>query len=363
MLLYSYAPEAGRRWSAALSGKRPAFACVLGFTETCLIPGISAAGLTPEARRFTATGDGEVLLSGYSRRLPTAPEGYPSPVVISKAVIELLQLPVWVLDAGLSEPCPGAEILGGTFARCLSTGQALDPSVVSHLFHQGLLWGERLATAGDYLVIGECVAGGTTTALAVLRALGYEADGLVNSSHPQCNHRQKQDLVATGLACCGLATGASAQEMIAAVGDPVQPVIAGMALAASNRTAVLLAGGTQMLAIVSLIRRLAHEAAISWRPERVAVGTTRWVAADPTADAALLAERTGSVPMLASGLSFARSVHPALQAYERGYVKEGVGAGGLAIAAHLAGVEPDRLLKSIESVYARLLAPPALVNP
>jgi NaMN:DMB phosphoribosyltransferase len=43
----------------------------------------------------------------------------------------------------------------------------------------------------------------------------------------------------------------------------------------------------------------------------------------------------GSVPLIASQLSFASSRFHQLRAYEQGFVKEGVGAGGCAIAAHL----------------------------
>ena len=37
-------PIAAQQWLERYRGKLPLFACVLGFTETCLIPGISAAG-------------------------------------------------------------------------------------------------------------------------------------------------------------------------------------------------------------------------------------------------------------------------------------------------------------------------------
>ncbi|MFO5438240.1 MAG: TIGR00303 family protein, partial [Dolichospermum sp.] len=44
----------GEAWLHRYRGKLPIFACILGFTETGLIPGISAAGLTPEDRKYTA---------------------------------------------------------------------------------------------------------------------------------------------------------------------------------------------------------------------------------------------------------------------------------------------------------------------
>jgi NaMN:DMB phosphoribosyltransferase len=57
---------------------------------------------------------------------------------------------------------------------------------------------------------------------------------------------------------------------------------------------------------------------------------------------------------LATELSFATSRYPQLQAYEQGYVKEGVGAGACAIAAHLyQGWHPIQLLQAIEALVER----------
>ena len=131
----------------------------------------------------------------------------------------------------------------------------------------------------------------------------------------------------------------------------MQIAAAGMAIAASRHCGVLLAGGTQMLAVYALAQALAitkHAMSLTklnsgideqyspiWEPKQVVVGTTRWVVEDPTGDTIGLAREIGSVPLLATQLSFATSGYPQLQAYERGFVKEGVGAGGCAIAAHL----------------------------
>ena len=70
-------------------------------------------------------------------------------------------------------------------ARCVSSGQALPLPMVRHLFQAGLDWGHRLATQSkdSYLILGECVVAGTTTAMGVLTGLGYSAVGKVNSSH------------------------------------------------------------------------------------------------------------------------------------------------------------------------------------
>jgi NaMN:DMB phosphoribosyltransferase len=135
----------------------------------------------------------------------------------------------------------------------------------------------------------------------------------------------------------------------------MQIVVAGMTLAASRTVGVLLAGGTQMLAVYGLVEAIVTQYDIPWRADGVVVGTTRWVAEDTTGDTVGLAEMLGNVPLLATQLNFSTSVYPQLRAYEQGYVKEGVGAGGAAIAADLVlGWNNTQLLQAIEAVADRM---------
>lgn len=398
----------GQQWLDRYRGTLPIFSCVLGFTDTGLLPNISAAGATPEARKSTAIADAEYLLHGYQPHpenpLPNLIAGA-SPVIISRVVVQELQIPVYLFNAGLPyvPSTLGAIDLGGTPAQCASTGKALPLSTVQHLLQQGYTWGEKLgkklgdnsanfsksvnnpessggvianspsspsffnsSSSPGYLILSECVVGGTTTALGILLGLGIDALGKVNSSHPACNHQQKWDVIQAGFRRAGLIDQVnqinqasqgnlvnpviSPLELVAAVGDPMQIVVAGMTLAASQHCGVLLAGGTQMLAVYALARSIAQTQNILWQPRQVVVGTTRWVAEDATGDTVGLAEAIGGVPLLATQLSFSESRYPQLRAYEQGYVKEGVGAGGCAIAAHLlADWGQEKLLESIEA--------------
>ena len=354
--------EQGQQWLRRYRGCSPVFACVLGFTETGLILGISAAGATPESRQYTAIADAEFLYHGPQPqpRYPLPPlHAGASPVLISRAFVEALSLPVYLFNAGLPQPPTVPAIdLGGTPASCLSQGCALQLVTVKHLLEQGLIWGHHLAASMSqgYLILGECVVGGTTTALAVLTGLGIAANGKVNSSHPICNHEQKWAVVQSGLQRAGLweMPVRDPLQLVAAVGDPMQIAAAGMAIAASRSCGVLLAGGTQMLAVYALMQALTKEYALAWQPEQVVVGTTRWVAEDSTSHTVELAELIGSIPLLATQLSFATSRYSQLQVYEQGYVKEGVGAGGCAIAAHLAkDWNQPQLLHTIEALVDR----------
>ncbi|MBE9125924.1 MULTISPECIES: nicotinate mononucleotide-dependent phosphoribosyltransferase CobT [unclassified Coleofasciculus] len=366
----------GHQWLQQYQGRPPVFACILGFTAAGLIPGISAAGATPADRKYTAIADAEFLING-----PTPHPRYPlppldigaSPVLISRAVIEACNLPVYLFNAGLPQPPAVPAIdLGGVPANCLTSGNALPLDTVKHLFEQGVKWGQKLAAiaADGYLIIGECVVGGTTTALSILTGLGIAAAGKVNSSHPTCNHAQKWEIVQVGLQRARLEHGYAIDpfQLVAAVGDPMQIAAAGLVMGASRSSGVLLAGGTQMLAVYALAEALAQPRVLGdrfklkgiepdsflWQPTRVVVGTTRWVAEDSTGDTIGLAQAIGGVPLLATELSFATSQYPQLRAYEQGYVKEGVGAGGCAIACHLSkGWNSMELLQRIEALVER----------
>lgn len=350
--------ERGQRWLQQYRGSRPIFACVLGFTATGLIPGISAAGATSEDRRYTAIADAEFLIDGSQPNpqypLPPLTVGA-SPVYISRAVVTSLNFPVYLFNAGLPQPPSVSNInLGGMPANCLTSGKALPLKTVKHLFREGLSWGEKLATqaTNNYLILSECVVGGTTTALAILTGLGIEAAGKVNSSHPQCNHEQKWAIVREGLQKIRFCDDVFA--LVASVGDPMQIVVAAMAIAASRQVGVMLAGGTQMLAIYALMKAIIQQNHEPANLEQIVVGTTRWVAEDPTGDTVGLAKAIEDVPLLATQLNFTEASYAQLRAYERGYVKEGVGAGGCAIAASLSqNWTNTQLVNAIELLLAR----------
>lgn len=359
-MIYIYTQlKQGHRWLREYQSKDACFACILGFTQTGLIPGISAAGATPEDRQFTAVADGEFLVTGAQSQphnpLPYLTKGA-SPVFISRAVVELTDLPTYVFNTGLPKsPSYEAIDLAQVSANCISSGEAMSRDTVLKLYKIGLERGKKLAANNTYLIIGECVVGGTTTALGVLTGLGIDAWGMVNSSHPCCNHQQKWSVVKQGLDNSNLELNHRNDpfSVVAALGDPMQIVAAGMAISASLEGGVLLAGGTQMLAVFALIKSIIKHTACNARLEQIVVGTTRWVAEDSTGNTVELARQIGDVSLLATGLSFAASKYPSFRVYEAGYVKEGVGAGGCAIYAYLSKRETSsKLVTRIEDLFS-----------
>jgi uncharacterized protein (TIGR00303 family) len=361
-ILYSYAEPAGRALAERLRGRTPLFVCVVAHTAICEVPGISAAGATPELRRFTAAADLEMLQHGRPRCIPgvpTNPLGPPSPVIITAASLRLGRIPWRAVSAGLRViPDVPLEHLGRQPGLDIRTGLAVPNA--ADLYAAGERLGRKLRGETNYLLIGESVPGGTTTALALMLALGLDARDKVSSSFAENPRALKAALVADALAAAwprGRPSDLEPLAAAAAIGDPMQPAVAGLALGAlaAGVDAVLLAGGTQMAAVLALMAAIEQRAGRTLPAGRLGIATTRWVATDPSADLVGLARQLGPVPVLAANLDFGPSRHAALRRYEEFLVKEGVGAGGAALSAMLTtGLSPGDLLTQIEAIFDRL---------
>jgi uncharacterized protein (TIGR00303 family) len=351
-------PLKAKAFLEEIESKNPLFICTIGTTETGKIPGISAAGANPEFTDYTPPADAELLLLGRCKSItgvPITPDGIPTPALITMSALHLADIPVMIASGGVRvKPQIPFLDFGGSPGRDIRTGDSVDD--VAEVIERAKIAGFNLAKAVDYLVIGESIPGGTTTALGVLSALGVKAEGKVSSTLPENPHSLKAETVRAGLRAAGESFGSLAKnpvKAISCVGDPMMAAFSGLVVGAASQIPVLMAGGTQMSAILALVNSLNPDVLCN-----VAVGTTRWVAKDKSSDLKGIITQFCDVPVLAADLNFACSRFPGLQIYETGLVKEGVGAGGASIAAmaKLGGaVTKDLLLKEIERNYASLM--------
>jgi uncharacterized protein (TIGR00303 family) len=358
-IIQAYNKTRGTALLDQLKEKKPLFLCVIGVTETAKIQGISAAGENPEITDYTPPADVELLQLGKCKCIPgvpVTPDGIPTPALITMSALKLADIPTLVVNAGLKvKPHVPFMDLGGSPGRDIRTGRALDNA--EEVMNRAKIAGENLSKTADYLVIGESIPGGTTTALSVLLAMGVDAKGKVSSSMPVNPHELKIKTAEEGLKAAGVKAGEFAHEPIKAVstvGDPMQPALAGLVLGAADRVPVIVAGGTQMAAVLAVVKE-SNPTVL----DNVAVGTTRWIVADKTADLKGLIAEIADVPVLAADLDFSRSRFDGLRAYDAGVVKEGVGCGGASMAAMLksnGSITKDVLLEEIEKNYKQLVS-------
>ena len=366
-----------QRSRQALAGGSSQLLLLLGGTATAAVPGISAAGATAESRRFTAAADAELLWQGpdhdLPHQLPPLPAGV-TPALISWAAQQQLQLPLLVIDAGAAVPPAVPHLqLGLPQARCLSSGAAMELCDLQRRLQIGrqLGAGFRRRHPAGLLVLAECVPGGTSTAQAVLTGLGLEVSGVVSGSLRHPPHGLRQGLVQQGLQSLTARHGPALEplQVLAGLGDPFQALGLGVlqgALEPANSPSglgpqVLLAGGSQMLALQALHLALLPADQRAAAAAQVVVATTGWLMGESNSNLAELArriaQRWGAVPQLAhAALRFDRCDQQALRDYEQGYVKEGVGAGAMAWLWELSGRTPAQLAAACDVACARLLA-------
>ncbi|MBT8172106.1 TIGR00303 family protein [Candidatus Bathyarchaeota archaeon] len=341
-----------------LLDKKPLFCCVIGVTETAKIQGISAAGENPEITDYTPPADAELLHLGKCKCIPgvpVTPDGIPTPALITMSALKLADIPTLVVNSGLQvKPHVPFVDVGGCPGRDIRTGKALDN--VEEVIKRATILGKNLSRTAEYLVIGESIPGGTTTALSVLLALGIDAKGKVSSSMPSNPHELKINIAKEALKAAGVKVGTCKDDPImavSAVGDPMQPALTGLVIGAAENIPIILAGGTQMAAVLAIVNSLNNDII-----DNLIIGTTRWIVNDKQSDIMDLVSKIADVPVLAANVDFSQSNFDGLKAYEAGIVKEGVGCGGASIAAILktnGKITTNTLQKEIEKNYIKLV--------
>jgi uncharacterized protein (TIGR00303 family) len=316
-----------------------------GNTDTARIDGISAAGADPELMAQTPAVDLELLEFGQSdRAIPVSPTGCPTPAVVSRAGRELLGLDVLAVDAGLvSETAAPTVELGGTVGADIREPRAVPDA------REVVAAGERVgrALSDEHVLVGETIPGGTTTAGAVLAALGEQP--AVSSSLPENPLELKQQVIEEGLTASELAAGDAAGEptrALEAVGDPVLAGVFGLVRGAlASGTSVTLAGGTQLAAAGALVRHAGVD-------KPLGLATTSFVADDDSAEIADLAA-TLDLTLTVTDPEFDAGSLPALEGYVAGEAKEGVGMGGVLARCREQEISTARLREQVRDVYER----------
>ena len=331
--------------------KRPLFLCVLSNTDTGKIPGVSAAGASPDLTDYTPSADAELVELHKIVTIPAipeSPEGATTPAVVTKAALSLSGIPSLFLTSGLRrKPAVPYVDINGSPGSDIRFGPAVPDA--ADIMERSALLGKKLANFSDCIFIGESIAGGTTTAMAVMQALGYP--GKVSSSllnHPMA---KKQEIVDAALERCAASFGSMRSDPLKAVrevGDPMIPAVLGLMKGLAG-TKIVLSGGTQMAAVLCAADALGIEGDVS-------IATTRYIVEDRNATFVETVETLGRRWYMADpGLE--RSKIPALSCYASGSAKEGVGAGGAVLAASLRGITQQEIVEGSDRVLMTVELP------
>lgn len=328
--------------------KKFIFALVISYTATSEIHGITIAGENPDLIKFTGPADAEFIHYGHCKSIsviPMTPDGKPTPALLTKTALEAASISSIVINAGskVSPKLPFID-MNLDYGKNIVKEPALSMEEVGKAVEYGRIIGRFLGASTDCVVVGESIPGGTTTALGVLEGLGIK--GLVSSSMPENPVGLKVQTVKEALKRL---QSKDPFEIVSQLGDPMIPTVAGILSTASELSRVILAGGTQMAAVLAFAKSMGFEG------KNTALGTTSYVIDDKSANLIETVSQILDIPILVAKLKLAESSISGLRSYAEGFVKEGAGAGGASIACMLkTGIDAKSLLDLTEKEYAKI---------
>lgn len=329
------------------------FACVLSNTAVSKIPDISGAGGSPELTPYTPALDAELIIKNGAFSLPeiamTIEDGDPTPTpgVLTKATIDLLDVPFVAINAGLevTPKVPFIE-LNGKPGQDLREGKGVPNP--KEIFENAVITGKLLSQTTSHIMIAESTPAGTTTAQGVLTALGYDVRDKISGCMQINPHELKNSVVDAALEKNNLKPGDLKDDGFKAVevaGDPT--IIASAGLAIGSQVPVTLAGGTQMLAVCATIKAIEPD----YDFDNLAVATTVYVVDDETSNMLDIARQIDDkITVYSADPEFEKSSNNGLVRYTQGSIKEGVGAGGAILYALVNGITADEYRAKVEEI-------------
>jgi uncharacterized protein (TIGR00303 family) len=333
--------------------KKATFMLALSNTATANIEGITQAGI-PGMIHLTPTLDSEFLCTRAVHSLDNiaeTPKGVPTPALITRAIHELSPYShIELLNLGLEvTPKVDASYIHSfdiNPSDSIATGANIHAKEV---FDKGLAFGKNYTCKDDYLILGESVPSGTSTATATALALGYDAKALFSSSFKDVPNNIREETINKALA--NVTSDDNIWDILSKVSDNMLIFNAGFILGVNSRFPLVLAGGTQMACVLLVANSILQEKgqAQDLPLQDVILATTKWVAKDENSDIKALLEMC-DFPLNAyySDFDFTLSEHPALKLYDQGEAKEGVGAGGALVYGVLNGLSQERITRKVE---------------
>jgi len=334
-----------------LRGKKATFMLALSNTKTYEIPGLTQAGI-PGLLHLTPTLDSEFVCLGEVRSLDNiaeTPKGVPTPALITRAVHLLNPYSnIQLLNLGLQNK-PQVSYFK-TFDFDINPSARIDDGAkinAIEVFQKAVEFGQKYTTNDDYIILGESVPSGTTTAKATALALGYDVEDKFSSSFKNVPNDIKQTTINDALK--RVKKGDDVFNILSSVSDNMIIFVAGFILGLNNKIPLILAGGTQMASALLVVNSILKQMQGSIETSNLCLCTTSWINNDENSDIkALINMCDFDINSYYANFDFSKANHPALKLYDQGEAKEGVGAGGALVYGLLNGLSVQDITNKVE---------------
>ncbi|MEA2110428.1 MAG: nicotinate-nucleotide--dimethylbenzimidazole phosphoribosyltransferase [Campylobacterota bacterium] len=333
------------------------FLLAASVTYTCNIPKITQAGIEGMIP-LTPTLDAELITKGTVCSLPqlaSTPKGVPTPALLTRTAQVLKPFSsMKILDLGLQSRPKNCEVID--FEISPSNSIASHAQINSRcIFFKGVDAAKNYTPKSGTLILGESTPSGTTTANATIKALGFNSDGMFASSFKDAPTSVKEKHIAQALS--HIDNSMSSFEKLSAVADNMLIFCAGFILEATQHYRVILAGGTQMAAVLLTAQKLALELKIGFKSANISLCTTAWVVEDENSNIlGLLNQLSTPVESYYADFHFTHANISVLKSYDDGEAKEGVGAGAAIAYLFANGFSEQEITNSVETIMGSMLS-------
>ncbi len=311
-----------------------------GTTLISTVKGISAAGESPELTKLTPVLDSEIIHSGKCISydvIPMTSNGIPTPAIITRASNEISKINTLIIDSGLTE-YPKIPFLYTGLKEAENFSEETALKNYDNAINYGEYIGKLIDNKYKYIFIAESVPGGTTTAYAVLKALGY--DYMTSSSLKENPDKIKNNLIEKAFKRIKLNKN-DYNNIVKEYGDYMMALSIGISKSV-KKSNIIYSGGTQM-ANVYLLDKLINNSNNRY------VFTTKYVMEDKKD----LMENIVDNNIVYSNTDFSNI--KGLNYYEKGYVKEGTGFGAAFGLAYIFSNNENKIYNNIKKVYNSFL--------
>jgi len=334
-----------------LRGKRATFMLALSNTNTARIEGITQAGI-PGLIHLTPTLDSEFVSTGEVRSLDNiakTSKGVPTPALITRAIHLLYPYNnIELLNLGL-EVTPQLQYFT-THNFDITPSESIDKNAnidAQTIFQKALEFGQNYKCENDYIILGESVPSGTTTAKATALGLGYDCNSMFSSSFKNVPNDIRETTITKALE--NISNDDDIFTVLGKVSDNMLIFNAGFILGLNNKIPLVLAGGTQMACVLLIVNKILEMMGGEFDTSNLSLCTTKWVIEDTNSDIKAILELLNfDINSYYVDFDFSLSNHPALKLYDEGEAKEGVGAGGALMYGFLNGLDKLKITSKVE---------------
>lgn len=312
-----------------------------GSTEISRIPGISAAGSTPDMSMVTPALDVEILMEGKCISMdvpPMTPDGIPTPSLITRACNEINGIEVFPVNAGMG-------VKPKTYYYETGLKPARDPQKETALadMEKATGAGKHLASImkeKDRVILSETIPAGTTTALAIVSQ--FVSEFRTSSSLPDDPNEQKMEIIRNSRKRTG--NMSDPIKVLREFGDYMQAIALSF-IENSKDQEIILAGGTQMGAVYFMANRLGYDM------RNVRLYTTDSVMEHRGKEIEMVVPRER---IRHGSIDFQKSIHSGIRKYSTGNVREGAGMGASILLA-LEKTTKEDVLRKVDDLYSNFL--------